>query len=163
MSFYRLSHSAGFIICTLLIAIALYLEHVQGLEPCPLCIIQRVVLAIVGLVCLVGAIHDPRSWGRRVYGATLLLIAGLGAAVAGRHLWLQHLPAGQAPECGPGLEYILENFPPLQALEMVLEGSGECAEVLWTFLGLSIPAWTLVVFVGFILFGLLWASRTPPA
>ena len=92
--------------------------------------------------------------GRRVYGFLLLLVAGTGAAIAGRHVWLQQLPEDQVPTCGPGLNFILENFPINQAIDMVLRGSGECADVLWTFLGLSIPGWTLVAFVVMILVAL---------
>jgi disulfide bond formation protein DsbB len=84
----------------------------------------------------------------------VVLSAGIGAVIAGRHVWLQQLPADQVPTCGPGLNFILENFPLSQAIDMVLRGSGECADVMWTFLGLSIPAWTLVAFVLMILAGL---------
>jgi disulfide bond formation protein DsbB len=104
---------------------------------------------------LVAAIHGPSGWGNRVYGALIILVAGTGAAIAGRHLWLQSLPADQIPECGPTLDYILEAFPLNKALQLVLHGSGECAKVEWQFLGLSIPGWTLITFSGFILFGLL--------
>eukprot|EP00581_Thalassiosira_minuscula_P038927 CAMPEP_0184469660 /NCGR_PEP_ID=MMETSP0740-20130409/87085_1 /TAXON_ID=385413 /ORGANISM="Thalassiosira miniscula, Strain CCMP1093" /LENGTH=136 /DNA_ID=CAMNT_0026845625 /DNA_START=225 /DNA_END=636 /DNA_ORIENTATION=+ len=98
--------------------------------------------------------HNPISGGRRVYGFLVVLAAGLGAAIAGRHVWLQSVPEEQVPSCGPGLNFILDNFPISQAIDMVLRGSGECADVLWTFLGLSIPAWTLVAFVVMILVGL---------
>jgi disulfide bond formation protein DsbB len=89
----------------------------------------------------------------------ITLIAGSGAAIAGRHLWLQSLPADQVPECGPTLDYILETFPLSKALQLVLHGSGECAKVEWQFLGLSIPGWTLIAFSGFILFGLMLLLR----
>jgi disulfide bond formation protein DsbB len=147
--------AAGVVFCLALLAVALYFQHVMGLEPCPLCILQRIFVMALGAVMLVAAIHDPRSLGRRVYGGLILLIAGIGAGVAGRHVWLQSLPADQVPACGPGLEYLLEAFPLVDALKLVLEGSGECAEVLWVFLGLSIPGWTLVMFSAVGLFGLL--------
>jgi disulfide bond formation protein DsbB len=107
------------------------------------------------MVLLVAAIHGPIGWGNRIYGGLIMLIAGSGAAVAGRHVWLQSLPADQVPECGPTLDYILQVFPLSEALQLVLRGSGECAKVEWQFLGLSIPGWTLIAFSGFILFGLM--------
>lgn len=146
--------AAGCVLCVALLATALYFQHVMGLEPCPLCIFQRMFVIALGAVMLVAAIHNPARTGRRVYGALVLLFAGLGVVVAGRHVWLQSLPPDQVPACGPGLDYMLENFPLTQALTLVFEGSGECAEVQWTFLGLSIPGWTLVVFAGLFLFGL---------
>jgi disulfide bond formation protein DsbB len=132
-----------------------YFQHYLQLEPCPLCIMQRVVVMGIAAVLLVAAIHNPGGWGVRVYGALVTLVAAIGASIAGRHIWLQNLPPDQVPECGPGLDYILEVFPLSEALQMVLHGSGECAEVLWRFLGLTIPGWTLVAFSGFILYGLL--------
>jgi disulfide bond formation protein DsbB len=106
------------------------------------------------MVLLVAAIHGPSGWGNRIYGGLITLIAGSGAAIAGRHVWLQSLPADQVPECGPTLDYILETFPLSKALQLVLRGSGECAKVEWQFLGISIPGWTLIAFSSFILFGL---------
>jgi disulfide bond formation protein DsbB len=140
--------AGGSALCAALFATALYFQHVMGLEPCPLCIFQRIVVIALGVVMLVAAIHDPGLLWRRLYGGAVLVLALLGVAIAGRHVWLQHLPAEQVPECGPGLEYMLQSFPFMQALEMVFRGSGECAEVQWTFAGLSIPEWTLVIFAG---------------
>lgn len=145
----RLLFFGGFAACAALIATALYFQYVMYLDPCPLCILQRVAVIALGVIFLVGALHDPRRFGRRVYATLALLTAGIGAAIAGRHVWLENLPEDQVPACGPGLDYMLENFPLMRALEMVLRGSGECAEVAWRFLGLSIPGWTLVAFIGF--------------
>ncbi|MFZ0256917.1 MAG: disulfide bond formation protein B [Gammaproteobacteria bacterium] len=153
----RLSYIGAFAVCVAVVTVALYLQYVQGVEPCPLCMIQRVLVIAIGLVCLAAAIHAPAFVGRRVYGTTVALVALLGAAVAMRHLWLQSLPSEQAPACGPGLEYILEHFPWDRALKLVILGSGECSEVLWTFLGLSLPAWTLMAFMGLFAFGLIQA------
>lgn len=155
----RMLFIAGFVLCAALIAAALVLQHVLDLEPCPLCIFQRVFVIVLGVVMLVAAVHDPTGIGRRVYGALTLLIALLGVAVAGRHVWLQHLPEDRVPECGPGLEYMLDAFPLSEALAMVFQGSGECAEVQWTFLALSIPEWTLLIFVGLVVAG-LWLLVT---
>lgn len=139
--------AAGSILCAALLATALYFQHVMGLEPCPLCILQRMFVIALGAVMLSAAIHNPGLLWRRLYAGIIFLLAVLGALVAGRHVWLQHLPADQVPECGPGLEYLLQSLPLTQALKMVFEGSGECAEVQWTFAGLSIPEWTLAIFV----------------
>jgi len=148
-----------------MMATALYFQHVKGLEPCPLCIIQRVIVIALGVVMLVAAVHNPARIGRRLYGALIVLIAAAGVGVAGRHVWLQSLPPDQVPECGPGLEYLLNTFPLVETLEMVFKGSGECAEVLWTFLGLSIPGWTLVMFTAMMGFGLFitFCRRRLPA
>ena len=143
----RLFYLALFAVSAGLLGFGLYLEHVKNLEPCPLCVFQRVAFAAVMLIALLAAVHNPRHIMRPVYAA-LLMGAGLaGAGIAARQLWLQHLPPELAPACGPGLEYMLSAFPFMEALQMVLSGSGECAEVQWAFLGLSIPAWSLAWFV----------------
>jgi disulfide bond formation protein DsbB len=152
--------AAGVVFCLALIATALYFQHVMGLEPCPLCIFQRIFVAALGVVMLMAAIHNPGNLGRRVYGGLILVVSALGAGVAGRQVWLQSLPADQVPACGPGLEYILETFPLMDALKLVFEGSGECAEIQWTFLGLSIPGWTLIMFTALAVFGLLLLFST---
>jgi len=134
-------------ICAGLLGYAYHLQFNQGLEPCPLCIFQRVALIALGVTFIVAAVHHPRTWGARIYAALIGTAALAGALVAGRHAWLQQLPPNRVPECGPGLEYILGVFPLSDALRMVFEGSGECAEVDWIFLGLSMPAWVLAWFV----------------
>lgn len=123
-----------------------YLQGYLGLEACPLCMTQRAFVVLWGVIALIAAIHNPTSWGRRVYGALCGLSAAVGGAVAARHVWLQNLPEDQVPACGPGLEYMLENFPFSQTLELILMGDGNCAETVWTFMGLSIPEQTLLVF-----------------
>lgn len=151
---HRLLFTLGFLACAVLIGVALYFEHVMNLEPCPLCMVQRVLVIIAGVVFLAAALHGSRGWGTRVYGALTILVGGAGIAVAGRHVWLQHLPEDQVPECGPGLEFMLEAFPLSETIKKVFQGSGECAEVVWRFLGLSIPEWTLIVFCAMAAFGL---------
>jgi disulfide bond formation protein DsbB len=139
----------GFLLCTAMLAIAGYFQFVDHLEPCPLCILQRIITLAIGVVLLLAVIHNPKSIGVKIYGVLAGLVSCVGIGVAGRHVWLQNLPEDQVPSCGPGLNFMLENFPLNDAINMVLRGSGECAEVLWTFLGLSIPAWTLVAFILF--------------
>jgi disulfide bond formation protein DsbB len=151
---------SAFLACVALMATALTLQYALKLEPCPLCILQRVFIIALAVVMLVAALHNPAIIGRRVYGVLIVVLGGLGTVVAGRHVWLQNLPEDQVPECGPGIEYLLDAFPLMEALSLVFRGSGECADVQWVFLGLTIPGWTLVVFTGFTVFGvLLIASR----
>ena len=145
----------GFLICAGLIAAAMYFQYVKGLEPCPLCIAQRLCIMAVGVVLLLGALHNPAGWGRRLYGALTVVFAGLGASIAARHVWLQNLPPDKQPGCGFDLGYMLERFPLLKAFKLVWAGTSDCASITWTFLGLSMPAWTLVFFVGFMALGIV--------
>lgn len=153
----RVHNLGGFLACTGMMGFALYAEHVLLLEPCPLCIFQRVAVISLGLAFLAALVQAPTGWGRYVYAVLILAAAGGGAAVAGWHYRLQNLPADEVPGCGPGLDYILDAFPLTEALRMVFTGSGECADVSWSFLGLSMPAW---VFICLVLLGALglWAN-----
>ncbi|HKJ10181.1 MAG TPA: disulfide bond formation protein B [Gammaproteobacteria bacterium] len=133
------------VVCAGLIAGALYLQHAQHLNPCPLCIVQRYGFIIIGLVALAAFIHNPGPFGARIYGVLLACISLAGAAVAIRHLWLIHHPE-QALGCGPGLGYMLNNFSLSRALPMIFRGTGECALETWRLWGLTIPGWALVWF-----------------
>ena len=156
---FRMRYLAGFAACAALIGVALYSQLHGGLEPCPLCIFQRVAFAALGLVFLLGGLHAPRSAGmRRLYGVLALLAAAAGGAIAGRHVWLQSLPKDQVPACGPALDYMLDSMPIAGVVRKVLTGSGECANVDWSLLGLSMPAWSLIWFV---LLCLLYTSPSP--
>ena len=124
-----------------------YLEAHLGLEACPLCMTQRVFVVGWGLFALAAVIHNPGVTGVRIYAGLCALFAIAGGAVAGRHVWLQHLPEDQVPACGPSLEYMLETLPFTETISLVLMGDGNCAETMWTFLGLSIPEQTLILFV----------------
>ncbi len=137
----------GFLLCAAMMAYALYAEHVLHLMPCPLCILQRIAVISLGIVFLASAIHDSQGYGRKIYAALLSIAATAGAVVAGRHVWLQVMPEDQVPACGPGYDYIIESFPFSEALALIFAGSGECADVDWYFLGLSMPAWVLISFV----------------
>jgi protein dithiol:quinone oxidoreductase len=126
---------------------ALYFQHVQGLEPCPLCVAQRLFVIMIGALGLLAFLHNPATErSRRFYLAGGLVVLAGGIATAGRHVWLQNLPPDKVPECGPGLDYILDNFPLSDALGLIFKGSGECAKVDWSFLGLSMPGWLLLIF-----------------
>lgn len=143
----RVLNFAGFLACAGMMAYALYAEYVLYLEPCPLCVFQRMATIGSGLFFLAAAIHDPRGWGRRAYAVLLGVTTASGIGVAGRHVWLQNLPADQVPACGPGFDYIIDAFPLSEALSLIFTGSGECATIDWNFLGLSMPAWVLICFV----------------
>ena len=160
----RVLNLAAFLVCAGMMAFALYAEHKLFMDPCPLCVFQRIAVIGLGLAFLLLAIHNPQpGWAKRIY-LGLLGLAGIGGiVVAGRHVWLQSLPPDKVPSCGPGLGYMLDNFPFADALKMVFTGSGECAEVDWSLLGLSMPAWVLVSVIGLAAFGFwnnLHASRS---
>ncbi len=140
----RIINFIGFVCCAGLMGFALYAQHVLLLDPCPLCVLQRVAVISIGAVFLIAALHDPSGWGSRIYATLLALFAVGGAGVAAWHVRLQNLPPSEVPSCGPGLDYMLENFPLGDALKMVFQGSGECADVVWSFLGLSMPAWVVI-------------------
>ncbi|SDW95342.1 disulfide bond formation protein DsbB [Marinobacter mobilis] len=148
-------------VCVALLATAFYMEHVKGLEPCPLCWLQRYAFMVVGAVSLLAVVHNPGGLGARVYGSLLALFSGLGLALAGRQLWLQSLPADQVPACGPSVEYMLDVLPLSEVLATAIRGTGDCAEVVWRFLGLSIPGWTAVFFTLLVITGLVMLLRAP--
>ena len=143
----RLGYIAGLLICGGLILYALYLQYYEYQVPCPLCVLQRVVYIVLMIVFLFGALQGPRRTGAIVYSTLLVIVSLVGAGIAARHVWLQHLPKDKVPECGPGLGYILDRFPLISAFEKIFRGSGECAEASWRLLGLSIAEWSLVWFL----------------
>jgi len=143
----RAGFALGAALCAALMAYALYAQYQLGLEPCPLCIFQRVAVIACGVVFAMAAIHDPGRAGAITYALLGLAFAAAGAAVAMRHVWLQALPPSEVPACGPGLNYMLETLPFTDVLSKVFLGSGECAKADWSVLALSMPAWTLVFFL----------------
>ena len=155
----RPAYLLGFIVCAALMAWALWLQYGEGLEPCPLCMFQRVAVCAVGLVFLVAFIHNPRRGFARVYAVLTVLFAGAGAGFAARQIWLQSLPKDQVPACGMGLNYMLDTLPLADVIGKVLGGSGECAEKGWELLGLSIAGWTFVFFIGMIAAAVALARR----
>lgn len=148
-----------FITCTLMMLAAAYMEHVMKMEPCSLCITQRIFVILTGVIALIAALHNPRTIGRRVYAISGIVSAILGACFAGRQLWLQSLPPDQVPACGDmALSYMLEVFPLMEALELLLKGDGNCAHVDKIF-GLSLAAWTFMAFIGLALVNLYQTVR----
>jgi disulfide bond formation protein DsbB len=136
---------ALFVVCSSLLAFGLYLQHVKGIEPCPMCIMQRYALLACGLIGLGAGLHNPATKGRYVWSALLAVAALAGAGVAARQSWIQWYPP-EVSECGPGLEYMLESFPLSSSLPMIFRGAGDCSIVDWTFLGLSIANWSFLAF-----------------
>lgn len=138
----------GFLACTGMMAYALYAEYQLYMEPCPLCVFQRMAVIALGVIFLFAALQNPRSAaGRGIYVVLFSLAAASGIGVSGRHIWLQNLPADKVPACGPGFGYIIDSFPLSDALKLIFTGSGECATIDWSFLGLSMPTWVLICIV----------------
>lgn len=146
---YRLLNLWIFLFCVTLLGIAYYMEHVMFLEPCPLCITQRIFFFLAGLTAFIAFLANPRAGGRRVFSFTSAVFAFAGAAFATRQLWLQTLPPDKVPACGPSLGYMLEVFPFKDVLLTMLSGDGNCAEKGWVdpVLALSIPQWSLIGFI----------------
>jgi protein dithiol:quinone oxidoreductase len=136
-----------FLTCTAMMLAAAYMEHVMKMIPCSLCITQRGFVILTGLLALAAALHNPALTGRRIYAMLGIISPLLGACFAGRQLWLQSLPADQVPACGPGLAYMFDVFPFMEALKLLLQGDGNCAHV-DKILGLSLAAWTFIAFIG---------------
>jgi disulfide bond formation protein DsbB len=159
----RTANLLGFLACAALLAYAYYAQYVLHLEPCPLCIFQRVGIFAIGLLFAIAAAHYPAGWGRRVYACLLALAALATSGVAVRQLYIQTLPPGTVAACGASLDFMMKVFPLTDVLVKVLTGSGECAKVTWRFLGLAMPGWVLIAAVALGAGG-LWANlrRRPP-
>ena len=149
----------AFLGCVALMGGALYLEHVVGLNPCPMCIVQRIFVILFGLVCLVAAIHGPARTGRRIYAFLGLLMAIGGAGTAARQVWLQSVPPEQLDACLPSLEFMMQALPLQEIVRLVFHGTADCAEVTWTLFGFSLPEWSLLAFIGMALFSLFQLLR----
>ncbi len=161
MSTMRKLYLLGFLFSLALFGVALYMQHVMKLEPCPLCILQRMAVMLAGGLFLLAFLFNPRATGSKLFSSLIALVAIAGSIVSGRHIWLQNLPPEQVPSCGPGFDFIIGNFPLTDAFNMIFSGSGECAEVSWQFLGLTIPAWTLIAFV--VMLWLAWQAAASAA
>jgi disulfide bond formation protein DsbB len=158
MSF-RMGAGLGALVCALLLGYGYYLQYAQGLDPCPLCLVQRGFFYAVMGIFLLAALHAPLGAGRIIYPGLAALFAAGGLAAAGRQVWLQHLPPDKVPQCGPDLFFMLENFPLSRTLRTLFTGTGECAAVDWTFLGLSIAEWSLAWFAALLVYALWLAVR----
>lgn len=155
----RLVDFLAFLLCIALLAFCLYLEIALGLEPCPLCVLQRMLFIALGVLFLVGACI---RWGRNgqvIYHSIIVLVALLGFILAARQVWIQHLPPWKVPSCGANFNYLFQVLPFHKALMVVFQGTGSCAKVTWSFLGCSIPGWSLTFFAIFILIGIWQVLR----
>lgn len=157
----RWLYLAGALVIAVLFGAALYLQHVMHQDPCPLCMVQRVIFIAMLALFSIAALHNPKRLGARVYAVLIGLFALGGIGVASRHIWIQHLPKDELPACGPGLDYMLENFPLSEVLKELMHGSGECAAKGWTFLSLGIPEWSLFWYVLLGAWAMLIAIRNP--
>lgn len=149
----------AFLFCATLILTAFYFQYIMGLEPCPLCMAQRIAFYASGIIFLIAAIHNPTPLGQRIYASLTLFFSLGGMALASRQLWLQSLPEDQVPACGPGLEYMMEVLPWAEIVSVMLRGTGDCAKVQWTFLSLSIPGWTFIAFLSLVIISLMLFKR----
>lgn len=142
-----------------LLGVAFYMEYQMGLEPCPLCMLQRIAFFLVGVVSLISAATASER-ARKWFSIVVIIFSFMGGALAIRHLYLQHLPLDELPACLPGLSYMIEAFPWQKIAHAMIMGTGECGAVVWTFLGLSIPGWTLVMFSLMAIINLFIAVRS---
>jgi protein dithiol:quinone oxidoreductase len=143
--------------CVAMLAFGLYLQHVVGLEPCPMCIVQR--YALIGVAVIAGLTALTGKKGALVSGSVLLLLAsGFGAFVAARQSWLQWYPP-EVASCGRDFYGMIETFPLKRAIPMIFKGSGDCTKIDWTFLSLSIANWSFICFVVIGLVALVLAVR----
>jgi disulfide bond formation protein DsbB len=156
----RQAFALGFLVCAGALAYVYYLQYAQGLTPCPLCIFQRMAMAATGLVFLIGLLHGPRGGFRISYALLAALLALIGALIAARHVWIQSLPADQVPACAPPLNYLISVLPPVEVIRKVLQGDGECHKVSWTFLGLSLPFWSMIGFIALTVWALACGFTT---
>ena len=142
----------------LLIAVFYFQNHL-GLEPCYLCVTQRVFVALTGVIFLTAALHNPSFYGNKIYAGLSLLSAVTGAYFSAKQLWLQSLPEENIPSCGPPVEYLFDAFPMSEVLTMLVRGDGNCAKVQWEFLSISMPGWVLISFIVLSLLGLYQLLR----
>ena len=140
----RLLNLAGFLACAGMMGFALYAQYVLLLDPCPLCVFQRIATIGLGVVFLLAFLHNPGNVGSKIYAALVAVTAGFGVGVATWHVRLQNMPSDEVPSCGPGFEYIMDNFALFDALSLIFKGSGECADVVWRMMGLSMPTWVII-------------------
>jgi len=155
----RWLYLAGALFVGGLMGFALFLQYVKHQDPCPLCMVQRLIFIMILVVFALAALHGPKRLGERVYAVLITLFSLSGIAVASRHIWIQNLPKDQVPACGPGLDYMLDTMPLSKVLKNLMHGSGECAEKGWTFLTLGIPEWSLLCYVALGVWAVMIAFR----
>jgi disulfide bond formation protein DsbB len=145
-----------FIACIILLGIAYFMQYIMGLSPCYLCITQRFFIAIIGLFSLLAFIHNK---GPKIYGLIVAFSALVGGFFASKQLWLQSLPPEKIPACGPPVDYLFDSFNVSEAIKILIQGDGNCAAVQWTFIGISIPGWSLICFIAIVILSVLKIIR----
>lgn len=145
-------------ILLIFVAVFYFQNHLE-LEPCYLCITQRVFVIAIALVCALAVWHNPGQRGQKIYASISTILAVIGSYFSLKQLWLQGLPEDQVPACGIPVDYLFDAFSLSEALSLLLKGDGNCAEVQWQLLGLSMPGWVLVAFVGYALLGIFQFIR----
>ena len=155
----RWLYLAGALFASGLMGFGLYLQYVKHQDPCPLCMVQRVLFIAILVVFALATLHGPKRLGEKIYAALIVLLSLSGVTVASRHIWIQNLPKDQVPACGPGLDFMLETLPMGTVIQKLMHGSGECAEKGWTFLTLGIPEWSLLCYLALGMLSLLVVVR----
>lgn len=155
----RWLYLAGALFASGLMGFGLFLQYVKHQDPCPLCMVQRLIFIAILAIFVLAAVHGPKRMGERIYAGVIVLLSLVGVGVASRHIWIQNLPKDQVPACGPGLDYMLDTFPLADVLKELMHGSGECAVKGWTFLTLGIPEWSLICYLGLGVWAVLITSR----
>lgn len=155
----RIAYLWGFIIPFCLVAFGLYIQVKHNLEPCPLCISQRIVFMLSGFTFLAALLHNPGGVWRKIHGGLQFVVAAGGAGIALRHIWIQSHADEVMAECGAGFDYIFQRFPFSKAVELVFKGTGECTAIDWTLLGFTIPQLSLVAFTSLGLYAVVLARK----
>lgn len=155
----RIFYLIGALVVAGLMGFGFYLQYVKHQDPCPLCMVQRVIFIAIMASFILAMLHHPKKIGQWVYAGLIGVLSLSGIGVASRHIWLQHLPKDQVPACGPGLDYMLETLPMASVLKEVMHGSGECAAKGWTFLTVGIPEWSLLCYIGLGVWAVMIALR----
>lgn len=159
---FRFIYAALFGTSLFVLGLSLFMQYGMGLTPCPLCMLARFLVLFLVTIFFIAALHNPGKRGRIIYAFSAFIVSLLGMVVTLRHLWILQLPPEKVPACTPGLDYLLGTLPVLEALLVVLNGSGECAQLDGQFLGISLPGWTLVVFIALAVGALLPIFKQNP-
>jgi len=144
----RTGYFLGFAVSFGLVGLAIFLQLLHNLDPCPLCISQRVAFMATGTAFLLAALHNPTGGWRKLHGLLQLSGATAGAVIAVRHIWVQAHPGQFMSECGVGFDYMIHQFPMSKAIRLIFQGTGECSVIDWTLFGITIPQLSLLAFIG---------------
>ena len=158
----RWGYLLAFVFMAACMGYAFYLQYHESQEPGPMCYFQRAVLVAMGLVFLVAAVHNPQRRGQWIYAVGETLLGALGVFLSLRHLWIQSLPLDQIPDCGFGITYMMDNMPLLEVIKKTLQGSPSCHDSSFRILGLTLPGWTLIIYLSLTAWSYLMVGRRKP-